>query len=86
MALVATKLFEISTRKPSIIIEVFGYVKLAADATGSLTRTKGRKIRRVVGNSNGTAVISGNNVNLSGLSTASTHSLNGMVAIEVERI
>lgn len=88
MALSATKLFEIQTRNPAIVVEVHTYTKLAADTTGTVTRSKGRKIRRILGNSDGTAAIaaSGISVNLSGLATSSTHSLNGMVAIEVERI
>lgn len=90
MALTEAQSFEVSTRNPAIVVELHKYTKLAGDTSGTITRTKGRKIRRIVAKSDAgsTAAIAAGltTVSLTGLATTGNESLIGFVAVEVERI
>ena len=93
MALSATKLAEQQTRNPAIVLEIFKYTKLNADATGTVTCSKCRRIRRVVAktDSGATATINSSNRRQLDLTTLDTtagdgNDLVGSIVIEVERI
>lgn len=93
MALSATKLAEQQTRNPAVVLEIFKYTKLTGDATGSITCSKCRRIRRVVAKTDtpATATINSSNrkqLDLASLDTSAGdgNDLVGAVVIEVERI
>lgn len=93
MAFSSTKLAEVQTRNPAVVLEIFKYTKASADASGTITCSKCRKIRRVVTktDSGATAAINSSNqrqLNLTTLDTSAGdgNDLVGAVVIEVERI
>lgn len=93
MAFASTKLKEVQTRNPAIVLEIFKYTKANADASGTITCSKCRKIRKVVTKTDVPAVATINTsnrkqVNLTSLDTTAGdgNDLVGAVVIEVERI
>jgi hypothetical protein len=89
MAFATTFSFEVQTRNPAIVVEVHEYTKDAGDATGTITKRKGRKIREILAKSDAAATAAISNktaVALTGLAASGSDSLSGFVAIEVERI
>jgi hypothetical protein len=89
MAFASALSFSIRTKNPGIFLELHRYTKDAGDASGTVTRTKGRKIRRILKKSDATATATITNktqVSFTGLAAAGSDSLSGFVLLEVERI
>lgn len=93
MAFSATKVAEVQTRNPAIVLEIFKYTKANADASGTITCSRCRKIREVTvkTDTGATAAVNASNQRQLDLTTLDTsagdgNDLVGMVVIEVERI
>jgi hypothetical protein len=93
MAFASTKLAEKATKNPAIVLEIFKYTKANADASGTITCSRCRRIRQVVAKTDtgATATINSSNRKQLNLTTLDTtvgdgNDLVGAVVIEVERI
>ncbi len=73
MSFTPSKIFETTGRVPGLVIEVWKYIKTAGQTTGTITREKGRKIRRVVSKSD-----SGATAALTSLTTVGLTGLDGV--------